>query len=186
MSSNGDHRHEDEDGTITTTKTVKVAVTEHPRHKRYPNSGTREFMCAQMMYVAGGGDISDSPSNRETVDRFAGTLRVGDVIGIGNYTYVIEDRGGCGCSPPPYANDVALVARSTKTKQLASVPYSEAATALAIGYAEILYRGGKPYGVELEKEVTVKIVERRQAQPEADSGQKNQQEDAPATAANPR
>jgi hypothetical protein len=29
---------------------------------------------------------------------------------------------------------------------------------LAFGFAEILYRDGKPYGIETEKEVTVKIV----------------------------
>lgn len=168
-----DHRHEDEDGTITTTRTVKVAVTEHPRHKCYPNCGTREFMRAQMMYVAGGGDISGGTSNREAVDRFTSTLRVGDVIGIGNYTYVIEDRGGDGCSPPAYANDVALVARSTKAKQLVSLSYGDVATALAIGYAEVLYRNGKPYGVELEKEVTVKIVERRPVDAEANNGHNN-------------
>ena len=136
-------------------RTVTVKVKEHPNAFRYPGSATGDYFHAQVDYMTSlsegekelhslGALVRDPAKVMEFVD----TVEVGDVVGVGMNTLEVESKGG-----------MSLVCKNKLLKETGiDVSMMELDEAIGMGYAEILYRDGKPYGVDQTKEVNVTII----------------------------
>jgi len=94
--------------------------------------------------------LNTSPTvpDGKLIRRFVKGLKVGDVVGVEHNQYRVEK-----------INKEGFSGTNIKTNKEFDVAPTELTIAIGSGFAEVLYRDGKPYGVELEKEVTIKIVD---------------------------
>lgn len=129
--------------TQTTEKKVKIKVTKHPRGMFYDGRQTREHLAGLMQYMAKGGKTLDL--NR--VEEFVKSVQVNDIVGVEHNQYRVEE-----------VDHHSFIGENISNKQKKTLTPEDITVALGSGYCEILYRDDKPYGIELEKEVTVKIV----------------------------
>lgn len=128
--------------TEVTEQKVKIKVTKHPREMFYEGRSTRDHMIAQVEYLNSSPTIPDP----KLIKGFVKKLKVGDIVGVEHNQYRVEK-----------VTKENFVGIDLKTKQEYEPEQDRLTMAIGMGFAEILYRNGKPYGVELEKEVTVKI-----------------------------
>ena len=128
--------------TEVTEQKVKIKVTKHPREMFYEGRSTRDHMIAQVEYLNSSPTIPDP----KLIKGFVKKLKVGDIVGVEHNQYRVEK-----------VTKENFVGIDLKTKQEFEPEQDRLTMAIGMGFAEILYRNGKPYGVELEKEVTVKI-----------------------------
>jgi hypothetical protein len=133
----------------TTEQKVKVKVTKHPREMFYEGRSTRDHMVAQVEYL----NTSPTIPDPKLIKGFVKKLKVGDIVGVEHNQYRVEE-----------VTKESFVGIDLKTKQEYHSEQDRLTMAIGMGFAEILYRNGKPYGVELEKEVTIKIVDRTKEQ----------------------
>jgi hypothetical protein len=127
-----------------TEKTVTVKVKNHPRDMYYEGRQTREHLSGIMQYMSAGGKMVDV----ERVQSFLKTIKESDIVGVEHTTYKIESVD----------HATLTVEAITQNNERHHLGTEDISFALGIGYCEILYRDGKPYGIETEKQVKVKIV----------------------------
>jgi hypothetical protein len=126
-----------------TEQTVKVKVTKHPREMFYEGRSTRDHMSGMMEYLNGGPTVPDP----KLIKRFVKGLKVGDTVGVEHNQYRVEQ-----------VTKENFVGVDLKTKKEMDLTPELLTIAIGSGFAEVLYRNGKPYGIELEREVKIKIV----------------------------
>jgi len=126
-----------------TEKTVTVKVKNHPREMFYPGKQTRDHLNAIMQYMSEKKPFPDLKS----VETFLKTVNVGDVVGVEHNQYRVEE-----------VDQYSFVGMNNSTKRSVTLSSEDITMGLGAGYCEILYRDGKPYGIETEKQVKVKIV----------------------------
>ena len=129
--------------TETTEQKVKIKVTKHPREMFYEGRSTRDHMNAQVEYL----NTSPTIPDLKLIKGFVKKLKVGDIVGVEHNQYRVEE-----------VDHHSFIGENISNKQKKTLTPEDITVALGSGYCEILYRDDKPYGIELEKEVTVKIV----------------------------
>ena len=127
-----------------TEKTVTVKVKNHPRDMFYSGRQTREHLNGIMQYMAAKKTFPDY----EAVKQFLGNVNLEDYVGVEHNQYRVEEL-----------SDHSFIGMNIHTKQSQTVSVEDLTMGLGSGYCEILYRDGKPYGIETEKQVKVKIVD---------------------------
>jgi len=126
-----------------TEKTVTVKVKNHPRDMFYTGRQTREHLNGIMQYMSTKKTFPDY----EAVKQFLGNVHVDDFVGVEHDQYKVEE-----------VSEHSFIGMNIHTKQSQTVSIEDLTLGLGSGYCEILYRDGKPYGIETEKQVKVKIV----------------------------
>jgi hypothetical protein len=126
-----------------TEKTVTVKVKNHPRDMYYEGRQTREHLSGIMQYMSAGGKMIDV----ERVQSFLKTIKESDIVGVEHNQYKVEE-----------VSDESFIGLNVRTKLSQVIGVEDMTMGLGSGYCEILYRDGKPYGIETEKQVKVKIV----------------------------
>lgn len=126
-----------------TEKTVTVKVKTHPRDMYYPGKQTREHLAGIMQYMASKPVFPDP----EKVEAFLKGVREGDVVGVEHNQYRATK-----------VDNTELTGINIFTKREATLSVEDITMGLGSGYCEILYRDDKPYGIEHEKEVKVKVI----------------------------
>lgn len=127
-----------------TERTVTVKVKNHPRDMFYAGRQTRDHLTGIMQYMANGGKQLDL--NR--VEAFVQSIQVDDIVGVEHNQYRVEE-----------VDQYSFIGMNIFTKRSVSVSSEDITMGLGSGYCEILYRNGKPYGIETEKQVKVKIID---------------------------
>lgn len=144
-----------EEATITEKK-VTVQIKNHPRDVFYMRgTSTRDYLKGQLDALNAGYEDPDATKVRE----FLETVRVGDTIGVAYTAYKVEEINLSDCS-------LSLIDMTKRSRPTAELGMGEIGFAIACGFAEILYRDDKPYGIELEKEYTIKIVKHNKSEEE--------------------
>jgi len=128
-----------------TEKTVTVKVKNHPRDMFYMGRQTRDHLAGIMQYMSSGGKMVDIVR----VINFMKTVKEGDIVGVEHNQYRVEEVQDCG-----------FLGINVATKSSANVSTEDLTIGLGSGFCEILYRDNKPYGIETEKQVKVKIVDK--------------------------
>ena len=126
-----------------TERTVTVKVKNHPRDMFYTGRQTREHLNGIMQYMSAKKTFPDY----DAVKQFLGKVHVDDFVGVEHNQYKIEE-----------VSAHSFIGLNIHTKQSQAVSVEDLTIGLGSGYCEILYRDGKPYGIETEKQVKVKIV----------------------------
>lgn len=122
---------------------IKVKVTKHPREIFYEGRTTRDHMEAQLNYLNSSPVIPDM----EKIKPFVQSLKVNDIVGIEHSRYRVTS-----------VSEDSFV--GVDSKDVEFVPQKDRLTmAIGCGFAEILYRDDKPYGIDLEKEVKIRITD---------------------------
>jgi hypothetical protein len=130
--------------TKTTEQTVKVKVTKHPREMFYEGRSTRDHMTAQLNYL----NTSPTIPDRKLIKSFVKKLKVGDIVGVEHNQYRVGE-----------VTKETFSGVDIKTNEEFAMDDDRFTMAIGMGFAEILYRNGKPYGIDLEKEVKIKIID---------------------------
>lgn len=147
--------------TTITEKKVTVQIKENPRGMYYMRGQqTRDHLKARMEALNAGYDY-DNP-DFDKIREFLGTLQVGDTIGLDDTAYKVVKVNIPECSLSLF--NLTLAKRGNPPA--VDITSETIGFALACGFAEILYRDDKPYGIELEKEYTIKIVKREKEESE--------------------
>jgi hypothetical protein len=107
-------------------------------------------MVAQVTYL----NTSPTIPDPKLIKGFVKKLKEGDIIGVEHNQYRVEQ-----------ANKENFTVSDVKTKRECQIDEARLSMAIGMGFAEILYRKGKPYGVALEKEVTIKIHNHTKEEP---------------------
>ena len=128
----------------TIEQTVTVKVTKHPREMFYEGRSTRDHMNALMKYMNTDPVIPDL----KQIKKFVKGLKVGDIVGVEHNQYRVQG-----------VNKGSFNGVDIKTDKEYEHDDTRLSLAIGSGFAEVLYRDGNPYGVELEKQVKVKIVD---------------------------
>lgn len=127
-----------------TTETVKIRVTKHPREMYYEGSSKRDHMSGMVEYL----NTSPKVPDERLIGRFIKKLRVGDIVGVEHNQYRVEE-----------ITEESFTGVNIKTKAEYVPSPDKLSVAIGSGFAEILYRKGKPYGIKLTKEITLKITD---------------------------
>lgn len=139
--------------TQVTEKTVTVKVKNHPRDMFYSGRQTREHLSGMMQYMSKGGKLLDVERVQEFlktvgVEQFVNDKKVILVLGVEHNQYRVEEL---------YQD--SFIGMNILTKEVKTLSAEDLTVALGSGFCEILYRDDKPYGIETEKQVKVKIIE---------------------------
>lgn len=144
---------------------VKVKIKHHPDEQKYAGHTTndhRDAMLKQLCKMADDYNLPYSDSNflfdADKTKEFLASLKKDDIIGIQHDRYLVTDVPG--------THETALNALLVPSKVEASVSLQEVDKALEGGFAQILYRDDKPYGVPEYEEVTFKIINKTKQQTE--------------------
>jgi hypothetical protein len=130
--------------TNTIEKKIKVKITKHPREIFYEGRSTRDHMNGLMQFL----NTDPVIPNPKIVNKFLKTVRVGDIVGVEHNQYKVVEFIN--------SNISGIDVKTNKQKQIS---LEELTMALGSGFAEILYRDGKPFGIKLQKEVKVRITD---------------------------
>ena len=127
-----------------TEKTVTVKVKNHPRDMFYSGKQTRDHLNGMMKYMASKKCFPDN----DLVKAFLNTVNVGDIVGVEHNQYRVEQ-----------VSEYSFIGMNILSKERMTLSSEDLTMGLGSGFCEILYRDGKPYGIETEKQVKVKIVD---------------------------
>jgi hypothetical protein len=130
--------------TQVTEKTVTVKVKNHPRDMFYSGKQTRDHLNGMMKYMASKKCFPDN----DLVKAFLNTVNVGDIVGVEHNQYRVEQ-----------VSEYSFIGMNILSKERMTLSSEDLTMGLGSGFCEILYRDGKPYGIETEKQVKVKIVD---------------------------
>lgn len=143
---------------IIEEKTIKVKVKHHPDEDRYPGYKSleyREALLGMMMTYPASPDVN-FVFDKVATHEFVKTLKPGDVIGLGIDRVHIKSTN--------IGNDQELViGMSFMDKCLHSFSLQEIDKAVKMSFAQILYRDDKPYGIDEEQELKLKIIKGKQS-----------------------
>lgn len=127
-----------------TEKTVTVKVKNHPRDMFYSGKQTRDHLNGMMKYMASKQTFPDLAK----VAEFMKSVHVGDIVGVEHNQYRVEE-----------VSEHSFIGLNALSKEHMTLSSEDLTMGLGSGFCEILYRDGKPYGIETEKQVKVKIVD---------------------------
>jgi hypothetical protein len=161
--------------------TIKSRRKEHPNAPKYVGRPTMEFGTAFRKFL---GDIGPNVDlflagkhifEEEVTAEFFDSIKKNDIIGIGlakGFNEIGENRHN---EPAAYKFKVLKVNKKKDTLSVRNVTFEhpkskhvgtecelafeDISCALGMGFAEILERKGKPYGVSEEVELKIKIVD---------------------------
>jgi hypothetical protein len=132
---------------------TKVKRNKHPDEWKYPGRNGNEHKMALLSYMRklskeqvgllSKGQFIFDPEN---TNKFFDEIKVGDLVGIKDTTYKVLSKDQDG-----FKGEV----RNTDKVVDISLPAID--FGLATGFAQILWRGDAPYGVDAEEEVTILI-----------------------------
>lgn len=152
---------------ITEEQTIKIRRKQHPNAPRYPGRASHETSMTLSAFLS-----KLSPSQLAQFDdgylvidedataKFFDSILPGDVIGIAKY---IEGKGLVStCMKIERSENDILYGKAPVYPQKEvdmEVTFEQVSTALAMGFAEILMRDDKPFGVDEEVELKVRLFE---------------------------
>ena len=154
MTTSNDDASNNPPSTVLSTRTVKVQIKNNPRSMYYTGSPSREHTLAKMRLFAAPDAMK---FDRARVHGFIKSLKTGDIVGVEHYQYRVGKASLRNLT-------VSVTTARGEEKELDKDHLN---IQLALGFAEILYRDDKPYGIETEKEVTVKIVGKKRQEEES-------------------
>jgi hypothetical protein len=135
--------------TKVTTQEVTVKVKNHPREMFYGGRQTTDHLQQMIRYIA----LKQPMPDYGKVEAFVQTLKVDDIVGVNHNQYKVES-----------IDPRAFTGVQFGTKQLMTLSSEDITIGLGTGFCEILYRDGKPFGIETEKKVTVKVVDHTESE----------------------
>ena len=130
--------------TQVTERTVTVKVKNHPRDMFYSGRQTRDHLNGMMQYMSSKKTFPDL----DKVSEFLKTVHIGDYVGVEHNKYKVEEVA-----------EHSFIGFDIHAKKAATINAEDLTMGLGSGFCEILYRDNKPYGIETEKQVKVKIVD---------------------------
>lgn len=130
--------------TQVTERTVTVKVKNHPRDMFYSGRQTRDHLNGMMQYMSSKKTFPDL----DKVSEFLKTVHIGDYVGVEHNQYKVEEVA-----------EHSFIGFDIHAKKAATINAEDLTMGLGSGFCEILYRDNKPYGIETEKQVKVKIVD---------------------------
>lgn len=156
---------------VVEEQTIKIKRKNHPNEHKYPGRASQETSNAimKLMGTLETEQLSELENKRlildqESTEQLFDSILPGDIFGIGQF----QDGKGFVATKMKiekiendilYGKDVSNVKRQLDIE----VGFEEVSIANAIGFAEILMRDDKPYGVDLEVEYKVRLVEEEQS-----------------------
>lgn len=127
-----------------TEKTVTVKVKDHPREMYYRGRQTTDHLQQMIKFMSTRSKVPDL----DLVETFLKTVNIGDTVGVEHNQYKVEEL-----------NTRTFSGTNLHNKTFTTLSPEEITIGLGTTFCEILYRDGKPYGIETEKQVKVKIVD---------------------------
>lgn len=156
---------------VVEEQTIKIKRKHHPNEHKYPGRASQETSNAimKLMGTLEPEQLSELEDKRlileqESTEQLFDSILPGDIFGIGQF----QDGKGFVATKMKvekiendilYGKDVS----NLKNQFDIEVGFEEVSIANAIGFAEILMRDDKPYGVDLEVEYKVRLVEEEQS-----------------------
>lgn len=132
---------------------VRVKNKRHPNEVRYCGKMNHDLRMALLKFLSGlsGSQMAQYEKGSLVLDpvktkKFISDLKKGDVVGVEDSIYEILSKGS-----------KSVTAESKYTKVQKDFSLAEIDNALAKGFAEILYRDNKPYGIEEYSDVDLVI-----------------------------
>ena len=128
----------------TETKTITVKVKNHPNEYLYPGRQCRDHLNGIMKFMSSGKSVPDLEMNKEWLKK----VKIDDIVGLEHSQYKVTAlESDC------------LRAINAMTKQEVRISPEDLTMAVGSGFAEILYRKGKPFGIKSTKKIKLKIVD---------------------------
>jgi len=173
-----------------------VIVTErkrHPNDVRYPCRGSHEVLDAgrklmtflnnddpvQLDQLRDGQLILDEEETAELFD----SIKKEDVIGLGTFRQTGHPNAGFTSNmytvEEVHPDEDYLECRNMRSEEIEEITFQDVSVALALGLAEILYRGDKPFGITNDIEWKISVQEKEEE--EEDSTSPNATSATPAT-----
>jgi hypothetical protein len=128
----------------TETKTITVKVKHHPNEYLYLGRQCRDHLNGIMKFMASGKSIPDLEMNKEWLKK----VKIDDIVGLEHSQYKITAL-----------ETDCLSAINAMTKQEVRITPEDLTMAVGSGFAEILYRKGKPFGIKSTKKVKFTIID---------------------------
>jgi hypothetical protein len=128
----------------TETKTITVKVKNHPNEYLYPGRQCRDHLNGIMKFMASGKSIPDLEMNKEWLKK----VKIDDIVGLEHSQYKVT-------ALEPYC----LMAINAMTNREVKISPEDLTMAVGSGFAEILYRKGKPFGIKSTKKVKFTIID---------------------------
>lgn len=147
---------------------TKVKRTKHPNEWKYPGRSGNEHKMALMKYMKtltkeefkllSQNELVRDPDKTEN---FLNEIQVGDLVGIKDTLYVVDSK-----------NPEGFTGTIRNTEQTKNVTKPTIDFGLATEFAEILWRGDAPYGIDPEEEIKIAVpkAEVHETEEETDSG----------------
>jgi len=126
------------------TKTITVKVKHHPNEYLYSGRQCRDHLNGIMKFMASGKSIPDIEINKEWLKK----VKIDDIVGLEHSQYKITAL-----------ETDCLSAINAMTKQEVRITPEDLTMAVGSGFAEILYRKGKPFGIKSTKKVKFTIID---------------------------
>ena len=126
-----------------TTEEVTIKVKDHPREMFYAGKQTTDHLQQMIKFIA----LKQPMPDYSKVEAFVQTLKVDDIVGVNHNQYKVESI------------DTRAFSGQQRNKQTVTLSAEDITIGLGTGFCEILYRDGKPFGIETEKKVKVKVVD---------------------------
>lgn len=128
----------------TETKTITVKVKNHPNEYLYPGRQCRDHLNGIMKFMASGKSIPDLEMNKDWLKK----VKIDDIVGLEHSQYKVTAlEADC------------LTAINAMTKREVKISPEDLTMAIGSGFAEILYRKGKPFGIKSTKKIKLTIVD---------------------------
>mgnify|MGYP006278464195 CR=1 FL=1 len=127
-----------------TTEEVTIKVKNHPREMFYGGRQTTDHLQQMIKYIA----LKEPMPDYAKVEAFVQTLKVDDIVGVNHNQYKVES-----------IDTRAFSGQQRNGRQTVTLSAEDITIGLGTGFCEILYRDDKPFGIETEKKVKVKVVD---------------------------
>ena len=128
----------------TETKTITVKIKNHPKDHLYLGRQCRDHLNGIMKFMSSGKSIPDLQMNQEWLKK----VKIDDIVGLEHSQYKVTAlEADC------------LSAINAMTKQEVKITPEDLTMAVGSGFAEILYRKGKPFGIKSTKKIKFTIID---------------------------
>lgn len=164
-----------------TTKTIehkiKTTIKNHPNEIKYPCRSCQEIIHASYSLLSTLDQeqckllfTNDLILNEEETAKLYDEIKVEDIIGVG----ILRKRGWTAnqYKIKEVTDKDFLICENRFNNQIEEISFQDVSVGLALGFAEILYRDEKPFGISTEKEYNVKIKVNEEDLKEGKEGEK--------------
>jgi len=158
---------------VVEEQTIKIKRKNHPNEHKYPGRASQETSNAimKLMGILEPEQLSELENkslvlDEESTAQLFDSILPGDIVGVGQF----QDGKGYVATKMKiekieddilYGKDVS----NMKNQFDIEITFEDVSIANSIGFAEILMRDDKPYGVDLEVEYKVRLVEEEKSDP---------------------